>query len=93
MRRELVTRLWNGRWGRLVRRDIWLRRAIEETWIVEARRGDSDSPLSSWSFDNEPDARAMLRRLMDSGGDGWRDITILTKKTDEELAKPPAVQQ
>jgi hypothetical protein len=40
---DLIERWWNGRWGRLARRDIWLKRST--TWRLEARQGDGDSDI------------------------------------------------
>jgi hypothetical protein len=70
---ELVERWWNGRFGRLARRDVWLYGSA--TWRVESREGDADSGRgNTWTFDDEEQARAMVRRLLETGGDGWRDL-------------------
>jgi hypothetical protein len=29
---------------------------------------------NTWAFDDEQQARAMVRRLLETGGDGWRDL-------------------
>jgi hypothetical protein len=64
---ELVERWWNGRFGRLARRDVWLYRST--TWRVESREGDADSGRgNTWTYDDEDQARAMVRRLLDTGG-------------------------
>jgi hypothetical protein len=66
---ELVERWWNGRFGRLARRDVWLYRST--TWRVGSREGDADSGRgNTWTFDDEEQARAMVRRLLETGGDG-----------------------
>lgn len=71
---ELVERWWNGRFGRLNRRDVWLYRST--MWRVESREGDADSGRgNTWTFDDEAQARTMVRRLLETGGDGWRDLT------------------
>jgi hypothetical protein len=44
---DLVGRWWNGRWGRLARRDVWLRRRT--VWEVEARQGENDDGKSQRS--------------------------------------------
>jgi hypothetical protein len=70
---DLVERWWNGRFGRLARRDVWLYQST--TWRVESREGDGDSGRgNTWTFDDEEQARAMVRRLLETGGDGWRDL-------------------
>jgi hypothetical protein len=73
---EVVGRWWNGRWGRLARRDVWLRRA--EAWRVEAREGDSDSGRTQrWTFDDEATAREFVQKLL-AAGDGWKDLTDIS---------------
>lgn len=37
-----VGRWWNGRWSRLLRRDVWLK-TNGTLWRVEIREGDGDS--------------------------------------------------
>jgi hypothetical protein len=70
---RLVQRWWNGRFGRLARRDIWLEH--DEVWHVRARQGDGESRIKSWTYPTRQDADAMLHRLRETGGDGWTDIT------------------
>ncbi|WP_247663832.1 hypothetical protein [Micromonospora sp. U21] len=65
-------RWWNGIWGRLGRRDVWLTREVR--WKVVARAGDSENGrVPRWEFDTEADALAMVKRLLaaDAGGQ-WR---------------------
>lgn len=73
---EPLGRWWNGIWGRLARRDIWLGR--QTRWQVRARQGDSETGREMvWSFDNETDARAMVDRLMRAEGAGtWQELPI-----------------
>ncbi len=73
-----MRKFWNGRWGRLSRRDIWVRR--RPSWVVEARAGDSDSPTKRWEFDDEDEALAWVKKLMATGGDGWKDTTSLYQR-------------
>ena len=71
---ELLGRWWNGVWGRLARRDVWLTR--EARWQVVARQGDSETGrVLQWEFATEAEARRMVERLLaaDSGG-GWREL-------------------
>ena len=78
---ELVERWWNKRWGRLARRDIWLERDGDQ-YRVRAREGGSDGSENAWEYACEPDARAMVRQLIDSGGgiEQWNDLTSLYRK-------------
>ena len=74
---ELIERWWNGRFGRLARRDIWLYK--DTTWRVQSRTGDSDSGRgNTWTYEDEAEARAMVARLLDTGGDGWRNLSGLS---------------
>jgi hypothetical protein len=68
-------RWWNGCWGRMVRRDIWLIREVR--WQVRARQGDSDTGREmSWDYaEDETAARAMVERLLQADGPGdWREL-------------------
>ncbi|SIM58233.1 hypothetical protein [Micromonospora cremea] len=69
---DVAGRWWNGIWGRLGRRDVWLTREVR--WKVVARAGDSENGrVLRWEFDTEADALAMVKRLLavDVGGQ-WR---------------------
>jgi hypothetical protein len=84
---ELVQRWWNGKWGRLARRDVWLEQ--DSTWHVHARQGGVDSPTKdkTWTFANRAEADDMVRRLLAAEPtDDWRDITEIS-------AKPPIRDQ
>jgi hypothetical protein len=77
----LVGRWWNGKWGRLVRRDIWL--TEESVWHVRAREGDGETGRElHWRYTSEAEARAMVERLMgvEQVAD-WRDLTDVTKRS------------
>lgn len=73
----LMGRWWNGKYGRLVRRDIWLSR--ETVWQVRARDGDAETGRElQWQFTSEEQARAMVERLKRADRpDEWRDLTGL----------------
>jgi len=75
---RVVGRWWNGRFGRLSRRDIWLR-TDGTLWRVEARRGDGDSPTWRHDYPQETQARAQVRAMIErTGGDiEWRDLSDL----------------
>ncbi|MBC8990891.1 hypothetical protein H9X95_12095 [Micromonospora chalcea] len=56
---EVVRRWWNGVWGRLTRRDVWLVR--EPHWTVMARVGNTESgKVLRSEFDTEPPALEMV---------------------------------
>jgi hypothetical protein len=76
----VLGRWWNGVWGRLARRDIWL----TVTYRVTARAGDSEhGKVLRWEFDSEEAARAMVVRLQTAVGPGeWREL-------GSALAGPP----
>jgi hypothetical protein len=74
---ELVQRWWNGRFGRLARRDVWLEQGT--VWRVRARQGDGDSPMKTWTFTNRAEADVLVQRLVTAEpADGWRDITDIS---------------
>ncbi|MEV1147109.1 hypothetical protein [Micromonospora sp. NPDC049799] len=83
MAKELVARWWNGTWGRLTRRDVWLAREVR--WHVVARAGDSETgKVLRWEFDNEDEARQMVRRLVQADGGQWRE------RAGEVVTQPPS---
>jgi hypothetical protein len=85
---DLVGRWWNGRWGRLGRRDIWLRRRT--VWEVEARHGETDDGKSQhWEFTNDDEALIMVNRLMASAPDEWKDLTGMSAGAKSSAASPP----
>ena len=62
-----VARWWNGRFGRLARRDV----RLSETggrWRVEVSEGGVEGRSASWEYDTEAAARAQVERVP---GDGW----------------------
>jgi hypothetical protein len=65
-------RWWNGRYGRLARRDVWLK-SDRTTWRVEARDGDGDSRVCGRDYPDEAAARAMVAEVLARGSDEWRD--------------------
>jgi hypothetical protein len=64
---------WNARWGRLARRDVYLR-VDADRWYVEAREGGSEGRSRWWELDNEDQAMDVVRALLDDQDD-WREIT------------------
>ena len=79
----MLARWWNGAWGRVGRRDIWL----STTYRVTARQGDSESgKVLRWEFTSEAEARAMVARLQRAPGPGeWREMRPI-----RDLASPSA---
>ncbi|MFF5230001.1 hypothetical protein [Dactylosporangium sp. NPDC000521] len=75
---------WNGRWSRLVRRDVFVRNAADGRWQVELRRGGPDGRLRVRSFDSESDALGWVESAVLDDEDpeaGWRemrDATVLS---------------
>ncbi|MCW3815828.1 hypothetical protein ONA91_15390 [Micromonospora sp. DR5-3] len=79
---EVARRWWNGVWGRLARRDVWLVR--ETRWKVIGRAGDTETgKVLRWEFETEPEAMLMVDRLLRAETAGqWRE---------QEAAAPPGV--
>ncbi|MEU1238276.1 hypothetical protein [Micromonospora aurantiaca (nom. illeg.)] len=72
---EVARRWWNGTWGRLARRDVWLIR--QTRWKVVARAGDSETgKVLRWEFDWPEEALEMVDRLLRASSPGtWREQT------------------
>jgi hypothetical protein len=71
---EVVGHWWNGRWGRLARRDVWLHRD-DDSWIVAARQGDGESNVWHSKPSSEAQARTLVADLLARGGEHWTDLT------------------
>jgi hypothetical protein len=68
---ETVEHWWNGAWGTLTRRDVFLRRnPAGPLWEVEAREAGRSACRE---FATEAEARAMLARIVPMGS-RWRRI-------------------
>jgi hypothetical protein len=65
---------WNGKWGRLGRRDIFLR-ADGDQWHVEHREGGAEGVSRFSEFDSEDEAYEAIRGLL-AGPDQWRELTV-----------------
>jgi hypothetical protein len=71
---------WNGRWSRLVRRDVFVRNAADGRWQVELRRGGPGGRLRTRSFDCERDAIEWIESAVLQPEDpeepdaGWREV-------------------
>jgi hypothetical protein len=64
---------WNGNWGRLARRDVYLRTDGDQ-WYVEQRAGGVDGVSRWYEFDREEAAYDVIRALL-AGTDDWRDLS------------------
>lgn len=69
----MTRRWWNGVWGRLARRDVWLVRHTR--WKVIARAGDTETgKMLRWEFETEREAMLMVDRLLRADVAGqWRE--------------------
>ena len=70
---------WNSKWGRLARRDVYLR-AEGDRYIVEAWEGGADGTLRTWHPPTEEDALLLVDDLLNDQDQKWRELT----------ARPPA---
>ena len=81
---EQVARWWNGSYGRLSRRDVFLRRGT--VWEVEAREGGAEGRSRVFRFDSEQEAVAFAQRCR--GGPGrWRELHVSTGAEQAEAAE------
>lgn len=61
---------WNGKWGRIARRDVLLYEDGGQWW-VQARDGGADGRSRWLDYGDEDTAMNSVRALM-TGGDRWR---------------------
>ncbi len=64
---------WNGKWGRLARRDVLLR-VDADRWHVEQRAGGAEGISRYFEYDTEDAAYDAVRALL-TGSDAWRELT------------------
>ena len=64
--------LWNGRWVRLARRDVFLR-SDGDQWHLEQRAGGAEGISRFFEFDGEDEAYEAVRALL-AGPDEWREL-------------------
>lgn len=74
MARRTERHWWNGKWGRLARRDVYLR-AEGEGFAVEAREGGPDGDKRLWRPPTEETALLLVKDLL-SDQDTWRELTV-----------------
>ena len=69
-----MERYWNGAWGRLARRDVWLWEN-DGRWIVEICAGGlAEGRCHEWEYDSEATARAQLIRCLATSDDRWVEL-------------------
>jgi hypothetical protein len=71
-----VLHLWNGRWSRVARRDVWLW-PVEGCWCVEVRRGGPTGRRRLRTFRTEQEALVWIADRVIAGEDGWREPKYL----------------
>jgi hypothetical protein len=84
---EQVSRWWNGNFGRLGRRDVYLRRGT--LWEVEAREGGAEGRSKVFRFDTEDEAMDFLNRCLEGPGD-WRQLSVSTSASTSASATTSA---
>lgn len=73
--KQQVGRWWNGSWGRLNRRDVWLWKT-STGWKVELSVGSLESgERESEDFVDEADARAFVQTALDTVDEQWRFLS------------------
>ena len=65
---------WNGKWGRIARRDVFLRVSGDQ-WYVESRNGGADGVSHFFEYGSEDAALEEVRVLL-SGPDDWRELSV-----------------
>jgi hypothetical protein len=80
---RLVEYWWNATWAKLRRRNLWLHE-VDGSWRVSWRMGTSEAPIRSEIVATEAEARAALKALRETSGDGvrWKDITETMRPRD-----------
>lgn len=69
---NLIERWWNGSFGTMTRKEVRLSMESPK-WTVEIQRGSIErDKMTSWTFDDEAQARAFLARCIETGGEGWQ---------------------
>lgn len=71
---KTVRHWWNGSWGRLFRRDVWIK-TDGTSWRVEVRQGDGDGRLWGTAAADEKDAYRRAAPFLVRGADEWRDLS------------------
>jgi len=64
---------WNGRWSRLSRREVFVRRDGGQ-WRVELVRGGVGGRTRTRAFGTERDAVSWVEEVLLNVDDGWREV-------------------
>ena len=64
---------WNGTWGRLARRDVYLYEDAGKWW-VEAREGGAEGRSRWYDYPDEMDALGCVNGLLAQPGE-WREVS------------------
>lgn len=72
-RMQLVTHWWNGTWGTMTRRDVWLEQLDDGRFQVRWRGGDWRDRDGRYITRSPKVAVAAVRALL-STGTGWREL-------------------
>ncbi len=64
---------WNGKWGRLARRDVFLR-VNADRWHVEQRAGGAEGVSQFYEYSSVEEAEETVRALL-HGTDTWRELS------------------
>ena len=66
---------WNGRFANPTRRDVYLWQD-DGRWHVEAHRGGIERRSRLFAFEDEAAALSLVRALVGSDTDGWREVGL-----------------
>jgi hypothetical protein len=75
---------WNGAWGRLVRRDVYVWTDGYRRWTVKARTGGAEGRSRRQAVHDEREALALAQRWRDLGGPDWKDVTALHGRSPQD---------
>ncbi len=64
---------WNGRWGRLARREIFVK-PVDGRWVVELRRGGEGGRSRARTFGSEAEALDWVENAVLEADGGWRQV-------------------
>src|SRR6266545_4637355 len=89
---RVVKHWWNGLWGRIARRDVYVITDGGRRWMVEAREGGADGRVKRrHECHDEREALALAQRWCGLGDDDWRySHTVIMVPRQRQV--PPAEQ-
>jgi hypothetical protein len=89
---RVIKQLWNGKWGRLASKKIWLRQLADETYEVTWRGGDYTDRDGRLTAVRREVAEAAVRALREDAPDAtWRDLTSLYQSGVRSSGDRPSV--